>query len=121
MWSHDEGKSWSLPYFNPDLPDPIVQGSMILGSRTPARLGVGQPLFFTHPQSAVDRANNSLLMSTDGGARWTNLLQVHHGCSEYSGVVQFSDGKVGSGFDDGGLFGEGYKPPACKPRTNNES
>ena len=43
------------PYFNPDLPDPIVQGSMVAGDHTPASLGVGKPLFFTNAHTELDR------------------------------------------------------------------
>jgi hypothetical protein len=80
MWSTNVGQSWTDPYFNPDLPSPICEGDMILGPHTPESLGADQPLFFTHPQSALDRANGTLLMSTTGGARWTPLLTYQHGC-----------------------------------------
>ena len=59
IWSHDEGSSWTAPYLTPDLPDPICEGDMIAGARTPPSLGVGQPLFFSHPHSALDRANGT--------------------------------------------------------------
>ena len=72
---------------------------MVLGSHTPAGLGVGQPLLFTHPHSALDRANGTLLMSTTGGARWAPLLTYQHGCHSYSQIVQFQDGKLGIVFD----------------------
>eukprot|EP01047_Picozoa_sp_COSAG01_P047512 COSAG01_NODE_4546_length_4932_cov_10.841092_1_plen_595_part_10 len=104
MWSHDEGNSWIGPYLNGDLPDPIVQGSMIAGSATPPSLGIGQPLFFTNAHTELDRANDTLMMSTDGGARWLKVFQVQYGCSEYTGLVQFKDGRIGAGFDDGGPF-----------------
>ena len=54
-WSHDGARSFSAVYFAPDLPDPVVEGSMILGNATPRSLGVGQPLFFTNPASFVAR------------------------------------------------------------------
>ena len=111
------------PYLNPDLPDPIVQGSMVSGANTPASLGVGQPLFFTNAHTELDRANDTLMMSTSGGESWEPLLQIQHGCSEYTGLVQFKDGRIGAGFDDRGPFGAGYKPGQneCKMRTNNET
>ena len=123
MWSNDEGTHWSDPYLSSDLPDPIVQGSMIAGSATPPSLGVGQPLFFTNAHTELDRANDTLMMSTDGGARWEKVFQVQHGCSEYTGLVQFMDGKIGAGFDDGGPFTEGYQPrrAECKSRRTNET
>ena len=83
MWSHDEGDTWIGPYLNPDLPDPIVQGSMIAGDCTPVGLGVGKPLFFTNAHTTLDRANDTLMMSTSGGATWEKVLQIQHGCSEY--------------------------------------
>ena len=123
MWSHTQGRTWTAPYFNPDLPSPICEGDMILGAHTPAGLGVEQPLFFTHPQSALDRANGTLLMSTTGGARWTPLLTYQHGCHSYSQVVQFRDGKLGIVFDDGGDFPAGYDASRgqCKGITSNQT
>ena len=123
MWSEDQGKSWTAPYFNPDLPSPICEGDMILGVHTPTSLGVVQPLLFTHPHSALDRANGTLLMSTTGGARWTPLLTYQHGCHSYSQIVQFKDGKLGIVFDDGGEFPPGYNAASgqCKGITSNQT
>jgi sialidase-1 len=123
MWSSDQGASWTEPYFNPDLPDPICEGDMVLGSHTPPTLGVGQPLLFTHPQSNLDRANGTLLMSITGGARWTPLLTYQNGCHSYSQMVQFKDGKLGIVFDDGGEFPPNYDPAhgQCKGITSNQT
>ena len=111
--------SWTEPYFNPARPSPICEGDMILGSHTPPSLGVGQPLLFTHPQSSLDRANGTLLISTTGGARWTPLLTYQNGCHSYSQMVQFKDGKLGIVFDDGGEFPPNYNPAhgQCKGIT----
>ena len=142
--AHSEGKSWTAPYLNPDLPDPIVQGSMIAGDHTPPSLGVGEPLFFTNAHTELDRANDTyvrqppgrsfaerltgsfahrLMMSTSGGLHWEEVFQIQHGCSEYTGLVQFQDGRIGAGFDDGGAFPPGYQPRRnqCKGQTTNET
>ena len=63
---HSEGKSWIGPYLNPDLPDPIVQGSMIAGDHTPPSLGVGKPLFFTNAHTELDRANDTYVRQPPG-------------------------------------------------------
>ena len=117
------GKSWSAPYYNPDLPTPICFGDMVLGAHTPASLGVGQLLLFTHPNSALDRANGTLFMSTTGGARWTPVLTYQPGCHSYSQIVQYTDGKLGIVFDDGGDFPPGYSAASgqCKGVTNNQT
>lgn len=96
---------------------------MITAEHTPSSLGVGQPLLFTHPQSALDRANGTLLMSTTGGARWNPLLTYQHGCHSYSQMVQFNDGKLGIVFDDGGPFPASYDPQRgqCKGITSNQT
>jgi hypothetical protein len=95
----------------------------VLGSHTPPSLGIGQPLLFTHPQSALDRANGTLLMSTTAGARWTPLLKYQNGCHSYSQMVQFKDGKLGIVFDDGGEFPPHYNPVhgQCKGITSNQT
>ena len=64
--AHSEGKSWTAPYLNPDLPDPIVQGSMIAGDHTPPSLGVGKPLFFTNAHTELDRANDTYVRQPPG-------------------------------------------------------
>ena len=58
MWSHTQGRTWTAPYFNPDLPSPICEGDMILGAHTPAGLGVEQPLFFNPQQSGRPEAEH---------------------------------------------------------------
>jgi hypothetical protein len=111
------------PYLNPDLPDPVVQGSMVAGDHTPASLGVGEPLFFTNAHTELDRANDTLMMSTSGGLHWEEVFQIQHGCSEYTGLVQFKDGRIGAGFDDGGPFPSNYQPmrAQCKVPATNET
>lgn len=104
LWSHDEGQTWSPPLYNRDLPSPVENGDMITAAHTDPSLGIGEPLLLTHPQSELDRANGTLLMSTTGGTSWQELLQYSHGCHASSQVVQFRDGKVGVLFDDGGPF-----------------
>ena len=111
------------PYLNPDLPDPVVQGSMVAGDYTPVILGVGKPLFFTNAHMEFDRANNTLMMSMSGGLHWQEVFQIQNGCSEYTGLVQFKDGKIGAGFDDGGPFPPNYLPKQgqCKKPATNET
>ena len=58
------GETWTPPLYNLDLPSPVENGDMILGAKTPASLGIGKPLLLTHPQSELDRANGTLMMST---------------------------------------------------------
>eukprot|EP01043_Picozoa_sp_COSAG02_P057152 COSAG02_NODE_6891_length_3305_cov_2.754523_2_plen_128_part_00 len=104
--------------YNVDLPSPVENGDMILGATTPASLGIGKPLLLTHPQSELDRANGTLLMSTTAGLSWEVLLQYSHGCHASSQVVQYSDGTIGVLYDDGGPFPKGYNPMAgdCKDK-----
>ena len=66
---------------------PVENGDMILGGNTAASLGIGKPLLLTHPQSELDRANGTLLMSTTAGASWEKLLQYSHGCHASSQLV----------------------------------
>jgi len=102
-WSEDGGRNFSAVSFAIDLPDPVVEGSMILGGDTPASLGVGKPLFFTNPASFVAREDITLKMSTDGAASWTTVHLVEKGCGMYSSVVQFPDGSLGVQWDDAHL------------------
>ena len=80
MWSDTQGDNWTAPYFCPDLPSPVENGDIILGANTPKSLGIGQPLFLSHPHSEYDRANGTLLMSFF--VRWCLLLlgSIVHGC-----------------------------------------
>ena len=122
MWSDTQGDNWTAPYFCPDLPSPVENGDIILGANTPKSLGIGQPLFLSHPHSEYDRANGTLLMSTDGGARWKQLIRYQPGCHASSGVVQFKDGRLGVLFDDGGPFPKGYNALKgdCKDKVQQE-
>lgn len=108
VWLECTGDTWSRPLYNFDLPSPVENGDMISGVSTPASLGIGKPLLLTHPQSELDRANGTLLMSTTSGVSWETLLQYSHGCHASSQVVQYSDGTIGVLFDDGGAFPKGY-------------
>ena len=110
LWSQDEGESWSAPLYNKGLPSPVENGDMILGDRTDKSLGIGKPLLLSHPQSELDRANGTLLMSTNGGVNWAPLMRYSHGCHASSQLVQFKDGTIGVLFDDGGSFPPGYNP-----------
>ena len=61
-------------------------------------------------------------MSRTGGQSWERLLQVAQDeCSQYTGFVQFDDGKLGVGFDDGGPIPVGWRPGDCKSDPDNES
>jgi hypothetical protein len=39
----------------------------------------------------------------------SGVFLTQHGCSEYTGLVQFKDGRIGAGFDDGGPFPPHYQ------------
>ena len=102
------GETWTPPLYNLDLPSPVENGDMILGAKTPASLGIGKPLLLTHPQSELDRANGTLMMSTTAGLSWEVLLRYSHGCHASSQLVQYMDGTIGVLFDDGGPFPADY-------------
>ena len=76
-------------------------------------------LFFTNPKASYARANLTLSMSVDGGCRWSEVLRVATGSTEYSSLVQFSDGTLGVAFDDGsGVECPPSKPYNCAKCTN---
>ena len=102
-FSSDGGGSFSGTYHAQDLVDPVCEGAMVAGWDTPSTLGVvgNMTLFFTNPQASYARANLTLSMSVDGGCRWSEVLRVATGSTEYSSLVQFSDGTLGVAFDDG--------------------
>ena len=62
---------------------------MIFGENTPSGLGVGQPLFFTNPNSFTARENITLKMSQDGGVAWSTVHLVQAGCGMYVYHVYF--------------------------------
>ena len=88
---------------------------MIIGTHTPAELAVGQPLFFSNPESETNRQDMTLKMSTDGGLRWSRVLRIQNGSACYSSLVQFADGSLGLQFDDGG------KGPVVHSPVTNET
>eukprot|EP01047_Picozoa_sp_COSAG01_P063686 COSAG01_NODE_8298_length_2839_cov_2.077737_1_plen_193_part_00 len=112
-FSTDGGSSFGATYFAPDLVDPVCEGAMLAGWHTPHTMGVAgnQTLFFTNNRANYLRANLTLSASIDGGCRWSEVVRIATGNTEYSSIVQFQDGALGVAFDDG----SGVNCPKSKP------
>jgi sialidase-1 len=75
--------------------DPVCQGSLLS-----ANVSGTHTLFFSNPASAT-RTNMTLKMSTDDGATWPKVYNVHAGPSGYSDIVMVSGAQIGVLFEKG--------------------
>ena len=63
-YSHDQGESFTFSHIAHDLPDPVVEGSMISAGDGTDRL------VFSNPSSDMTRVNMSIHVSDDAGESW---------------------------------------------------
>lgn len=88
-WSHDGGDTWESIKFDPQLTDPVCQGSTLRLSFRP------DVLLFCNPNHSSSRINGTLRLSKDGGRTWPQSFIVKEGSFAYSSMCRISDGKVG--------------------------
>jgi sialidase-1 len=84
-WSDDGGYSWSLIAFDPALPDPPAEGSII---RTEAGI------LFANPASATDRSHLTVRLSRDECQTWPVSRVLYAGHSAYSDLAVAADGTI---------------------------
>ncbi|MHC4935442.1 MAG: sialidase family protein [Planctomycetota bacterium] len=80
--SRDGGESWTGQRFEPGLPEPICQASLIA---VPTVSGVH--LHFSNPASDRARERMTLRRSLDGGHTWSTREVLHSGPSAYSSLT----------------------------------
>jgi sialidase-1 len=100
--SSDGGASWDKTYFDPNLIDPICQGSILNIGRKKGK----NILAFCNPADQHQRNNLTLRISEDNGARWKINIPIYkgHGKSDfsyaaYSDLVKMGNGEIGVLFE----------------------
>ena len=84
--SSDGAETWSEVAFDPDLPEPSCQGSVVA-------LGDGR-LLLAHPGRPHARAELTLRLSRDQGRSWSSARVLEPGAAAYSDLAVTSEGQV---------------------------
>ena len=79
-FSQDNGLTWSNMELDPQLHDPICEGSIVQ---------IGPYTAFSNPPMSYARANMSIALSTNGGRTWDYRLKVtdEYQYTDYSSLV----------------------------------
>ena len=91
-FSKDGGTSWSKVAFDPRLPEPSVQGSLIRLTH-PDRAGRGRVLLAT-PADPRARRKMTVRVSYDECRSWAVSKVIHPGSAAYSDLAVTSSGEV---------------------------
>ena len=91
-WSPDEGASWQNLRLDPQLPDPVCQGTT---------LNAGDTLYFCNAADSRERQRLTLRKSTDGGETWSAGTVIHAGPAAYSDLTLLPDGHLACLFEGG--------------------
>lgn len=91
-FSKDGGNSWSGVKYDPRLPEPSCQGSVIR-MNLPKKKGKGRILLAT-PANPKGRTHMTVHMSTDECQSWAVSKLVHAGSSAYSDLAVTKSGEV---------------------------
>ena len=84
-WSDDGGETWSRVNFDPGMPEPSVQGSVVRFT-TADKHGRNRVLL-AHPSSQTERARLTVRMSYDECRTWPVAKLLHQEYSGYSDLA----------------------------------
>ena len=84
-WSDDGGETWSEVKFDPGMPEPSVQGSLVRFT-TAGKHGRNRVLL-AHPSSQTERARLTVRMSYDECRTWPVAKLLHQEYSGYSDLA----------------------------------
>lgn len=84
--SEDGSASWKETYFDPQLPDPICQGSIL----TIAQKKQAFTLAFSNAADTKNRDNLTIRISQDDGRTWPISIQVDNGASSGESPKDFT-------------------------------
>ena len=84
-WSEDGGETWSEVKFDPGMPEPSVQGSLVRFT-TADKHGRNRVLL-AHPSSRTERARLTVRMSYDECRTWPVAKLLHQEYSGYSDMA----------------------------------
>ena len=88
-WSKDGGVTWSKVQFDPSLPEPSCQGSLIRFSDR-KRFSKNRVLL-AHPSSQTDRKQFTVRLSHDECRTWPDSKVVYEGSAAYSDLAIAND------------------------------
>ncbi len=100
--SSDGGKTWDSTYFDPQLPSPVCQASIIDYTTTEGF----RVLLFSNPNSQKYRKNMTVRVSYDDGQTWLLSRIIREGESAYSDLVILKNHTIGLLYEhgnDGGI------------------
>ena len=96
--SNDGGQKWDTTYFDPQLPDPVCQGSILTIGKYKGK----NILAVCNDADTVQRNNLTLRISYDEGKTWKENYPVakapesnKEDYSAYSDIVKLSDDTIG--------------------------
>ena len=84
-WSDDGGQTWSDVEFDPSMPEPSVQGSIVRFTKAD-RHGKNR-ILLAHPASPTERAEFTIRMSYDECETFPVAKVLHAGSSAYSDLA----------------------------------
>ena len=96
-YSSDGGATWDTTFFDPQLPDPVCQGSLL----TIEQKNNSQVLVFCNDADTLYRNHLTLRVSYDEGKTWPDSFPVEAGTdltvdhTAYSDLVDMSNNRVG--------------------------
>jgi sialidase-1 len=93
--SRDGGLTWSKPFTDPALIEPVCQATLIAFGK-----GNGRLLLFANPAD-TRRINMTVRLSSDEGKSWTASRTVFAGPSAYSNLVELKGKSVGLLYERG--------------------
>lgn len=96
-YSSDNGKTWSKPRIEDNLPDPVCQASVL--EYKPGGDAQGG-ILFSNPASDK-RERMTLRLSRDDADSWSASRVLHSGPSAYSDLVNLPDGLIGCLYERG--------------------
>jgi len=91
-WSNDAGESFARFRLEPDLIDPICQGSL---------LDLGENRYVLSNAASESRERVSLRLTNDGGETWSQAMQLCSGPGAYSDLVSTGENTVACLFECG--------------------
>jgi sialidase-1 len=96
-YSKDGGETWDTSYFDPQLPDPVCHGSILMIEQKDKK----PLLVFCNDADSTYRNHLTLRVSMDEGKTWTSTFPVEAGTDNgidhtaYSDVIDLGNERVG--------------------------
>lgn len=89
--STDGGLTFSEPYYEKSLIEPVCNGSII--NYNPSGQKTGK-LLFSNPEHKSERVNLTIRLSRDHGKTWERAYTVTDGAAAYSDLLVMDDGDI---------------------------